>query len=446
VIDLPYSWYVTIEAGSYTTIQVDGPEPIFAFNTSQMTEESAFFLELTKFISINNIEINQATAATGLYLKNITNIISEIKKPLYIYKNFKLNKLNIYKDHKIKTAGIYCLINNINGHFYIGCSVNIKNRMSSYLSTSYLIYRKNSNQPIIKALLKYSPDKFSLIVIEHILDPIGPEGEELLFDRESFWILKLCPYYNVLKFGGVSTGYKHSLTTKLLMRSLAKERKLSVETKVKISESLKGELNPFYNKTHTAKSIEKIINKKSTGKIYIYNSYRKLLVIFPSVTTFCKSIKGSNVFVNKIIKSGKLFRGEWYITKTPFVNYSKFANFPLQVKVKKENAENKFSNLLRSTQASPVEKCIISSAAQPIYSSYLNCFELIEEIKKNNSIKQPIFVYDLQFNLISKYSGIIEAESKLKIRHEKIKQHALSQIPYSGSEGKYIFSLHRLLV
>jgi GIY-YIG catalytic domain len=148
-------------------------------------------------LMVNTDVTNAAATASGSFLKNISTVISEIKKPLYIYENFKLNKLNIYKDHKIKKSGIYCLINNINGHFYIGCSVNIKNRMSCYLSNSYLIYKKNSNQPIIKALLKYSQDNFSLIVIEHISNPIGPEGEKLLFDRESFWILKLCPFYNV---------------------------------------------------------------------------------------------------------------------------------------------------------------------------------------------------------------------------------------------------------
>lgn len=228
------------------------------------------------------------------------------------------------------------------------------------------------------------------------------------------------------------------------MSRLAKERKLSVETKTKISESLKGELNPFYNKIHTAESIEKIRKKKSTSEIYIYNSYRKLLVIFPSVTTFCKSIKGNNAFVNKIIESGNLFRGEWYITKTPFVaQHSKFSNIPLQAKAKKENAEFIFSSPIpASSVAGPAYRVIDT----PVYYSYLNCSELIEEIKKNISIKQPIFVYDLQFNLINKYSGIVEAESKLKIRHEKIKQHALSQKPYSGAEGEYIFSFHRQLV
>jgi hypothetical protein len=244
----------------------------------------------------------------------------------------------------------------------------------------------------------------------------------------------------VLKFGGVSTGYKHSSITKLLMSRLAKERKHSVETKKKISDSLKGELNSFYNKTHTVKSIEKIIKKKSSSEIYIYNSYRKLMVIFPSVTTFCKSIKSKNAFVNKIIESGNLFRGEWYITKTPIVIRTVTSNITLPADAEKNsNSAAEFS----------ISNSLLANAEEndaPVYSSYLDCYELIEEIKKNISIKQPVFVYDSQFNLINKYSGIIEAESKLKIRHEKIKQHALSQKPYSNAGVEYIFSFHRLLV
>lgn len=198
----------------------------------------------------------------GIFLISTIEKISQTKKPLYIYNNFKLNKLEIFRDHTIKKSGIYCLINNINGHFYIGCSTNIKIRMSCYLSNSYLNYKKNNNQPIIKALLKHGQDKFSLIIIEYLLSSVGNKGEEVLFDRESFWILKLNPYYNVLKFGGSSTGYKHSSLTKLLISRLAKGRKLTIDTKLKISESLKGDLNPFYGKIHTENTIEKIIKKK----------------------------------------------------------------------------------------------------------------------------------------------------------------------------------------
>lgn len=75
----------------------------------------------------------------------------------------------------------------------------------------------------------------------------------------------------------------------------------------------------------------------------------------------------------------------------------------------------------------------------------MNCDDLINKIKQNILIKQPIFVYDWQFNFITKYNGMMEAENSLKIRHEKIKQYALLNKPYSGKEGEFYFSFHKLL-
>ena len=39
----------------------------------------------------------------------------------------------------------------------------------------------------------------------------------------------------------------------------------------------------------------------------------------------------------------------------------------------------------------------------------------------------------------------MEAENNLKIRHEKIKHSAKLNVLYSGKEGKYYFSYHKLL-
>jgi len=49
----------------------------------------------------------------------------------------------------------------------------------------------------------------------------------------------------------------------LILSELAKNRKHSEKTKILIANSLKGELNPFYGKTHKIESIQKIIASKS---------------------------------------------------------------------------------------------------------------------------------------------------------------------------------------
>lgn len=94
-----------------------------------------------------------------------------------------------------------------------------------------------------------------------------------------------------------------------MLSKLAKNRKLSNDTKSLISKALKGELNPFYGKKHSAESIKKIIASKSANEIFIYDLFKNLLVIFPSLTTLAKLIKSNNATLNKVIKSELLFRG-----------------------------------------------------------------------------------------------------------------------------------------
>jgi TnpA family transposase len=86
------------------------------------------------------------------------------------YINLKENRSEIIKDHKYNKSGIYLLYNRINGHYYVGSSKNIANRMKNYLNISNLEQKKNSNMPIVKALLKYGHINFSLFIIEYLSD------------------------------------------------------------------------------------------------------------------------------------------------------------------------------------------------------------------------------------------------------------------------------------
>jgi hypothetical protein len=78
-----------------------------------------------------------------------------------IYNNLKEDRIQILKDQKDK-SGVYCLVNNINGHKYVGSSINLSSRMKNYLNNTYLKNKNNSNMPIVKALLKYDQFNFSV--------------------------------------------------------------------------------------------------------------------------------------------------------------------------------------------------------------------------------------------------------------------------------------------
>ena len=131
----------------------------------------------------------------------LTKVVEQIK-PIKVYSNFKEDKQQLKKDQKDKT-GVYCLVNKINGNIYIGSSVNLAVRMMNYLNTTFLKHRKNNNMPIIQALLKYGQENFAVLIVEYV-------DIKNLSGRETYYITCLLPYYNVLKQGYYSIGYKHT--------------------------------------------------------------------------------------------------------------------------------------------------------------------------------------------------------------------------------------------
>lgn len=313
--------------------------------------------------------------------------------PIKIYNNLKEDRAQILKDQKDK-SGVYCLINNINGHNYVGSSINLSSRIKNYLNNAYLKNKDNNNMPIVKALLKHGQSNFSVWILEYV-------ELEFLSIRETFYITLLIPYYNVLKQGYSSLGYKHTEETKKLLSKLAKNRTHSEKTKVLISRALVGENNPFYNKNHSTETKIRIIEAKSAYPVYIYNSLKKLLAIFPSVGTLAKSIKSNHKTLINVIKEGILFRGEWYLLNIPY----NISDTPL--------ISNWYSKEGK---------------------------ELVLEINKQSHIKKAIFVYDVNKNFLGKYEGVTNAQQTFNISHNTIKKYALG----GGSIHGYVFSYERL--
>lgn len=242
--------------------------------------------------------------------------------------------------------------------------------------------------PIVEALLKYGQNNFALLVIEYV------DVKELTI-RETHFITNLLPYYNVLKQGYSSLGYKHTEANKQMLSELA-NRVHSDQTKALISRALTGENNPFYNKTHSVESKLRMIEANSAYPVYIYNSYRVLQIIFPSVSTLAKLINSNHPTIVDYIKNGALFRGEWYFSNLPF-------------------------NL----------------SDTPLISNWtsIESQTLVLDIKNSAHIKKAIFVYNIRKEFILKFDGVMHAKRELNISHEIIKKYALINKPYKD----YIF-------
>lgn len=328
---------------------------------------------------------NASEASTENFTTNL--------KPLVVYDNFKDSRSKIIKEQKEK-SGVYCFINKINGNSYVGSSSNLSSRMKNYLNNTFLKSRQNVNMPIVKALLKYDQSNFILLILEHV------EVKTLLI-RETYYITSVVPYYNVLKQAYSSLGYKHTEETKELLSQLAKNRVHSEETKGLIAKALTGENNPFYNKSHSMETKVRMIQANSNYPVYIYNSFKQLLVIYPSVLTLSKLIKSNHATLVDIIKTQSMFRGEWYLSNIPY------------------NIEDKPNISNRESK---------------------ECEELILEISNSVHIKKAVFVYDGDRKFLCKYAGVTEAQKALGISHLTIKNNANLNGQYKG----YIFSFERL--
>jgi len=155
------------------------------------------------------------------------------------YSNADLLKLEILNENRDK-SGIYMWKNNNSKKFYIGSSVDLKRRFTSYFNLNYLV--KESRLYLHRALLKEGYSAFSLYVLEYC-------EKENLIDREQYYFNLLKPTYNLCITAGSTLGISHS-----------------EDTKENISKSKKGtysnEDNHFYGKTHTLEGREKMVEAK----------------------------------------------------------------------------------------------------------------------------------------------------------------------------------------
>ena len=314
-------------------------------------------------------------------------------RPVKVYGNFKEDRVKITKE-ELGRSGVYCLINKVDGHAYVGSSINLASRMRNYLNNAYLKSKQNINMPITRALLKYDQSNFSLLILEYV-------ESASLTARETFYITHIIPYYNVLKQGYSSLGYKHTEEVKKLLSKLASNRVHSDKTKGLIARAVTGENNPFYNRNHSMESKLRMIEANSAYPVYIYNSFKELLVIFPSVRTLAKLIKSNHPTLVKFIKEQTILRGEWYLNNIPYN---------------------------------------ISDTPKIADWSSKECQELLLNINNNSHILKAVFVYDLNRNFIGKYDGVMVAQRALKISHSTIKNYARVGGVYKG----YIFSYERL--
>jgi len=288
--------------------------------------------------------------------KNIQSVLDRIK-PIYVlkvYENFYADRRILYKDFNGDTNSyIYLIVNKLNGKIYVGSSRSLKNRASNYFNLAHLASQER--RPISSAILKYGLVNFAFIVIEQV--------DTSLYNievRETYWIKHLKPDYNATKDAARNIGGIHTSETKLA---------LSI--------------------------------KKSKGSIYIYNEFKQLLAIAPSMISLAILLgnKSISISLKRAIKEGSLFRSSLYFTREP-ININ--------------------------------DKPLIETGTE----AYT---DLIKRMNSQKHIRKAIFVFkDGEF--ICKYDGVMAVAKALKLSHNAIKESIVNNTTYKG----YRFSYHRI--
>lgn len=186
------------------------PEMLYKFST---VERKYYFFEkrntsFNLFNALNHKSLRYLHSIAGKG-ENFNKVV-----PVLVYNNADSIKLQAVKENRGK-SGVYRWINQNNGRVYVGSSVNLGKRFSSYYSFKYLIDPKR-NMIIHKALLKYGYSIFTLEILEYC-------DTHTLLVREQYYIDKLMPEYNILTKAGSSLGFKHSEKTKLKMSIKTKD-------------------------------------------------------------------------------------------------------------------------------------------------------------------------------------------------------------------------------
>lgn len=173
-------------------------------------------------------------------------------------------------------SGVYQIRNLVNNKVYVGSAVDINRRKREHYAQ--LSKGKHCNQKLQNAYNKYGVENFSFEIVESVEDP------QQLISREQYYIDKFNAVnegYNICPIAGNTLGVYPSNESRQKMskahKGVGKGIPKSEEHKKKISKSvsnsIKGENNPFYGKHHSEETKKKIRDKVSGEKHHAYDKH-----------------------------------------------------------------------------------------------------------------------------------------------------------------------------
>jgi len=120
-------------------------------------------------------------------------------------------------DGVAQAPGIYALMNNANGMWYIGSSCKLRKRANEHISD--LRANRHGNRHLQRAFAKYGEDTFKFLLVEYC-------DKSALIQREQYWIDRLKPQFNIVQIAGIVCNTEKSLNHRLALSKALKGRRV----------------------------------------------------------------------------------------------------------------------------------------------------------------------------------------------------------------------------
>ena len=139
----------------------------------------------------------------------------------------------------VRQSGIYQILNAVNGHRYIGSTIDLRKRLNRH--RALLRRGAHENSHLQRAWCLYGAAAFRFSVLEEV------QVLEQLLEREQHYLDTLRPEYNMAPNAGSCLGVRHSEETKRKLGRLRKGKKrapYSAEARLNFSRGQRGRRHP----------------------------------------------------------------------------------------------------------------------------------------------------------------------------------------------------------
>jgi group I intron endonuclease len=236
-------------------------------------------------------------------------------KPVDIFVKLDLETTRIQmKKTFINKSGIYMIVNIINNKFYIGSA--IKNRLYIRYNNHLILYL--GSKIVAKAVQKYGLKNFAFLILEYCDSNIIKNDRKFLLNKETVYIRKYNPPYNVLKVAGSSLGYKHSVATiEKMKKNYSQERKNMIGSLNKgkvLSDEIREKLRLIaYNRPKMSLITREKCGFSNNKPVVAYNTGNNTFRKDSSMRKLAIFLKVCPKTVKRAIISGKLIKNKWLV-------------------------------------------------------------------------------------------------------------------------------------